>query len=111
MAARVLGLVAVLVAALLASAALDSAEARRGSGGHGHARSFSAPRAHSFAAPRTHRGIHYVPVHPRRFNRNYFHAGPRYVTDRCAWLRHRALATGSRMWWQRYHACRNGIYF
>jgi hypothetical protein len=108
---RVLGLIAVFATALTASAAMDAAEARRGGHGGGHARSFSAPRMHAHVGPRMHRGVHYVPMRPRQFHRNYFHAGPRYVTDRCAWLRHRALATGSRVWWQRYYACRNGIYY
>lgn len=109
---RVLGLIAAFVTALAASAAMDAAEARRGShagGKHGHARSFSGPRVHAHVGPRAHRGIHYVPMHPRQFHRNYFYAGPRYIPDRCGWLRHRALATGSRVWWQRYHACRNGF--
>jgi len=100
--ARVMGLIAVFAVALAVSGVVDSAEARRGhGGGHKHFR--------SFAVPHTHRGIHYVPMHPRHFHRNYFHAGPRYLPDRCGWLRHRALASGSRYWWQRYRACRSGI--
>ena len=26
----------------------------------------------------------------------------------CAWLRHRAVVTGSPYWWHRYHRCRYG---
>ena len=109
---RIFSLIAVFAATLFASAALDGAEARRGGhGGGSHGRSFSAPRAHVHVAPRAHRGIHVVPVHPRQFHRNYFHS-PRYVPqDRCAWLRHRAVTTGSRIWWQRYHACRSGALY
>jgi len=110
---RIFGLIAVFAAALTASAVMDAAEARRGGGGGGGlARAHAAPRVHAYVGPRSHRGVHYVPVHPRQFHRNYFYSGPRYVRhDRCAWLRHRALATGSRIWWQRYYACRNGIYY
>lgn len=109
---RCLGLVAAFATALIASAAMNAAEARRGShsgGHHGHFRSYAAPRVHSHIGPRTHRGIHYVPMYSRQFHRNYFYADPRYIPDRCGWLRHRALATGSRLWWQRYRACRNGF--
>ena len=28
----------------------------------------------------------------------------------CAWLRYRALDTGSRYWWSRYYDCVNGYY-
>jgi hypothetical protein len=103
---KLLGLIAVFTAALMASAVLESAEARRGHGGG---------RAHFYGG---HRGIHYVPMYPRQFHRNYFYRGPSYVYSGvgyygggCAWLRHRALATGSRYWWHRYHACRSGIYY
>jgi hypothetical protein len=27
---------------------------------------------------------------------------------RCAWLRHRAIVTGSPYWWHRYWRCRHG---
>lgn len=36
----------------------------------------------------------------------YYYSG-RYHGN-CAWLRDRARATGSRVWWQRYRNCRNG---
>lgn len=103
---RVFALMAAFVAALIASAAMETAEARRGGGGHGHghARAFAAPRFH---APHVNRYVH---AGPRVYRRHYVHTGPRYVSDRCAWLRHRALATGSRAWRQRYHACRSGLY-
>lgn len=35
----------------------------------------------------------------------YFYNG--YYYGDCNWLRRRALATGSRYWWQRYRRCRN----
>jgi hypothetical protein len=42
----------------------------------------------------------------RHYGGRGFEAGPRfgYVGD-CAWLRHRALDTGSRYWWRQYRAC------
>ena len=52
--------------------------------------------------PRFHRGFHH---------RRFVFGGPVYYYGYhrgCAWLRHRALATGSRYWWRRYRACRHG---
>jgi hypothetical protein len=49
---------------------------------------------------RHHRGIRYSwggPVF-------YFYDG--YYHGDCGWLRRRAIATGSRYWWQRYRLCR-----
>ena len=54
--------------------------------------------------------------HIRRwhFHRRYHHRrwrGPRFGiyigTPRCAWLRRRAILTGSRYWWRRYYRCRH----
>lgn len=106
---RVFMLMTAFVAAVGVSAAFETAEARRGSGGGGHSsRSFSGSHfsGSHFHAPRT-----YYRAAPRYYQRSYIYSGPRYVTDRCAWLRHRALATGSRIWWQRYSACRAGVYY
>lgn len=47
--------------------------------------------------------------HRRGWHRHsgfHFYIGPRYYGGRCAWLRHRAVATGSRYWWRRYRWCR-----
>ena len=33
-----------------------------------------------------------------------------YYDDSCAWLRRRALRTGSRYWWRRYERCRHDYY-
>jgi hypothetical protein len=38
----------------------------------------------------------------------YFYDG--YYYGDCAWLRRRAVVTGSRIWWQRYRLCRAGYY-
>lgn len=50
--------------------------------------------------------------HRPRFHRHHHHY-PRIVIYRggysygsCAWLRHRAMVTGSRYWWRRYRWCR-----
>jgi hypothetical protein len=31
---------------------------------------------------------------------------PYYYDDQCAWLRRKAVRTGSRYWWRRYEDCR-----
>jgi hypothetical protein len=44
-----------------------------------------------------------------RFHRRVFIGGPVYAYGYgggCAWLRHRALVTGSPYWWRRYRWCR-----
>lgn len=56
-----------------------------GGGGFHHRRHF---RHHRFWGPRVH-----------------FYGGGR---GGCYWLKERALDTGSRYWWRRYQACRNG---
>jgi len=33
-----------------------------------------------------------------------------YYDDSCAWLRRRALRSGSRYWWRRYERCRHDYY-
>lgn len=70
----------------------------------GHAYRHSHVRRHRYVRP------HYV--HPRRYHVRRWHRGPRfsiYIGPRfrsCAWLRHRAIVTGSRYWWRRYRWCR-----
>lgn len=58
---------------------------------------------------RYHRPRHVYRSH-RRYRHGWRHRGPRVVIYRgyrgCAWLRHRALVTGSRYWWRRYRWCR-----
>jgi hypothetical protein len=40
---------------------------------------------------------------PYRFHRRVFIGGPVYAyAGGCAWLRHRAVVTGSPYWWRRY---------
>ena len=69
------------------------------------------------AAPHTSNGVTTVRWHrhhgfwrfggPYRFHRRVFIGGPVYAYGGgCAWLRHRALATGSPYWWRRYRWCR-----
>jgi hypothetical protein len=44
---------------------------------------------------------------PYRFHRRVFIGAPVYAyAGGCAWLRHRALVTGSPYWWRRYRWCR-----
>lgn len=97
-----------------------------GRGGHGHGGGGGGPRFHGGGGgPRFHGG-------GPRFHggHHHFHGGPRfygprfrgypfiygygayapyyyddYAGDDCRWLRRRALATGSRYWWNRYYAC------
>src|SRR5262245_6787594 len=81
------------LALVLASSALQPAEARRG-GHHGHHHHF---------------GHHGFGHHHHRFHhhRHIFVAplyGYTYSYD-CYWLRRRALYTGSPYWWNRYYAC------
>jgi hypothetical protein len=51
----------------------------------------------------------------RRFHRGFrrgFYIAPvygyRYYNDDCYWLKRKAIRTGSRYWWRRYHECRWG---
>jgi hypothetical protein len=49
-------------------------------------------------------------------NRFAFYAGPAYYAYydsgySCGGLYRRAVLTGSRYWWRRYHACRDGYYY
>ena len=56
---------------------------------------------------RFHRPVFFHPFHRRVFARRVFFVGaPVYgYYAGCAWLRHRALVTGSPYWWQRYRWC------
>jgi len=100
---------AVLLLALVLNAALHAADARRGSHGHfrkgGHHFAIHHVRHARIAAHRRHFRIH-------RFHRRHFMAARHHDgQNRCAWLRHRALITGSRYWWRRYWRCRYGYRF
>jgi hypothetical protein len=91
-----------------------------GGGGFGHFGGFGfrqfgfAPRR-AFVGPfhrplivhRFRRPVFFHPFHRRVFVRRAFFVGvPVYgYYAGCAWLRHRALVTGSPYWWQRYHWC------
>jgi hypothetical protein len=66
---------------------------------------------------RLHGGFHHFAGHHRfhGFRRGFVVAGPVYYYGYgygygggCAWLRHRALVTGSPYWWHRYRLCRYG---
>jgi len=90
----------------------------RGKGGFGR-RGFGRPKIRSFRGfrgPRVHRFRHRR-VGPRHFRRRfyapfaYYGVYPRYYNSGpCGWLRRRALRTGSRYWWRRYHRCLSYYY-
>jgi hypothetical protein len=53
---------------------------------------------------------------PRFFHHRRHFRGPVIVSGfygypSCAWLRHRAIVTGSPYWWNRYWRCRHGYYY
>lgn len=108
------------LALLLVPTVFDTADARqRGmrSFHSGQVRAFTGRsfRGPSFRGARIYSGRHFH----RRFAGRHFRRGI-YVgiplaaygayaySSSCAWLRHRALATGSPYWWERYYACRDG---
>jgi hypothetical protein len=89
-----------------------------GGGGFGHYGGFGF-RHFGFAPHHAFVGHFHRPVFVHRFHRPLFvHRFHRHVFVRraffvgapvyyggCAWLRHRALVTGSPYWWQRYRWC------
>src|SRR6516165_8014614 len=68
---------------------------------------FHPIRRHAFFHP-IRRHIFFRPIRRHVFVRRAFFVGaPVYgYYAGCAWLRHRALLTGSPYWWQRYRWCR-----
>jgi hypothetical protein len=70
----------------------DSYNGHSGGRGYGHAR--GRGRGYGFYP-----GYYYGGY-------DYGYADSYYYSDECAWLRRRALATGSRYWWRRYALCR-----
>ena len=60
------------------------------------------------------RHYHHRPFRHRHFGhfhrRGFVIGAPIYAYSDggCAWLRHRALVTGSPYWWHRYRLCRRG---
>lgn len=105
---KLLNSVVALVAVLAVWVVTGPAEARRG-GGHGHAH-VRMGGSHHFAVPRVRsaRVFYHRRAHFRRFHRRVFIGGLyTYRHRRCAWLRHRAIVTGSSYWWRRYWRCRH----
>ncbi|MEI9902031.1 MAG: hypothetical protein WDN31_20160 [Hyphomicrobium sp.] len=94
---------------------------RGGGGGGPRFHGGGGPRFHGGGGPRFHGGGHGPRFHGgprfRGFSPYYGYGGfgayPYYFNDfddddsyaDCAPLRRRALATGSRVWWNRYYAC------
>jgi len=119
------------LALVLVASTFDAAEARRGGGGgfraggggHFAARSFAGRSfsGRSFAGARfvgrpnfAYGG--YGRYRHRHIGRAFAVGVPlaygayAYGGGGCAWLRYRALDTGSRYWWSRYYGCVNGYY-
>jgi hypothetical protein len=112
------------LALVLVASTFDTAEARRGGGGGG----FRGGGGHSFAARsfsgRSFAGTRFVGRsnfasagygRHRHFRRGFVgvplaYGAYAYGGGGCAWLRYRALDTGSRYWWSRYYDCVNGYY-
>jgi hypothetical protein len=70
---------------------------RRGDGGGDHGRGTKFRSGH--------RDGHHS-HHGRRSSDFGIYVGPSYgYSSDCAWLRRRAVATGSSYWWRRYRAC------
>ena len=70
---------------------------RSGDGGRDHGRVTQFPSGH--------RDGHHS-HHGRRGSDFGIYVGPSYgYSSNCAWLRRRAVATGSSYWWRRYRAC------
>src|SRR5689334_20018872 len=115
------------LALIVVAGTFDAAEARRGfggfraGGGGGFAvRSYSG-RAFApsrFVARPAFAAGHWRHHGHRRFGRAVLIGAPLafgaysygYSYGRCAWLRHRAIETGSRYWWSRYYDCVEGYY-
>lgn len=114
------------LALVLVASTFDTAEAgRRGGfgfragGGHFAARSFgvrSFGGARFIARPRFAYGGYARPRY-RHYGRAFgigvplaYGAYAYSYGGGCAWLRYRALETGSGYWWQRYYDCVNGYY-
>jgi hypothetical protein len=85
-------------------------------GGPGFALRGSPGFAFKGIGPRGYHGPHGFPGHAYRHHGHrfypygygflpyYYYGGDGYYDD-CAWLRRRAIATGSPYWWRRYEAC------
>ena len=78
--------------------------------GHGH-----IGGGHGFGGHQFHGNNFYGGgFHHRRHFSPFFYAAPVYAysyrshDDGCYWLKRKALNTGSRYWWHRYHECREG---
>lgn len=114
-----LALAGTTLALVLVAATFDTAEAgRRGFHGGGGkffgGRSFSGPRFYHGGA---HLGRRHFGHRHRHFGRGFIIGAPLAYGayyyggyGSCRGLRYRAMETGSRYWWARYHDCVNGYY-
>ena len=116
---KLVALCGAVLALLLVSGAWVTADAHRGGGGGGGGRGYGGSAHHMGSGGyRFYSGNNFRSGHVHRFhhNRTVFLVGAPYVygyydyADGCYWMRQRALYTGSRYWWSRYHACLYGDY-
>jgi hypothetical protein len=104
-----------VLALVLMTTTVDTAEAYRHGGWSGGAR-FSGRAIGPRFVGRPYVGRSYAFYGPRRhFRRGVFIGAPLVYGayaygygGGCRWLRYRALETGSPYWWRRYEACRYG---
>jgi hypothetical protein len=84
---------------------LRGGHAKRFGGGHG---GFGKPH---FRGRGHHRGPK-IRFRSRSYGYAPYYYGyyDSYYDDSCAWLRRKALRTGSRYWWRRYERCRHDYY-
>jgi hypothetical protein len=95
-----------------------SSHSYRGRARSGGTRRFYSGRARSFRSPSHDSSRTYAYTSQRHGHRHHRHrrdgvfvySYPYYYdyytySDNCAWLHRRALATGSRYWWNRYYDC------
>jgi hypothetical protein len=99
---NIIGAAAAAVMLLALSSTVDTAQARRGGHG-GHVRAMGGGKHFAVRHVRSAR----IAFHRRAHFRRGVVVGV-YGHGRCAWLRHRAIVTGSRYWWRRYWRCRHG---
>jgi hypothetical protein len=88
--------------ALLMLSAVGPAEAHGSHGVH----SMGGPA--NMGAPVQHHHFHHRVFVGVPFAYGYYYDDGYYHDDGCYWLKRRALNTGSRYWWNRYHVCVNG---
>jgi hypothetical protein len=111
---------------MLLAGSIDTALAKKGGGGGGGGKAYSGGgrsssggmRAYSGAGASKFQGYkhhgHKHHGHKHHHHRRVIVGVPYAVygySYGCNWLYQRAVVTGSRYWWSRYHACTDGYYY